>query len=67
MKNKIIMKISKKSILFILFCLTALTSINFTFALNFDELFETWKPREKYELINTNEYKGRLLNHKIIY
>jgi len=33
----------------------------------FDELFETWKPREKYELINTNEYKGRLLNHKIIY
>ena len=33
----------------------------------FDELFETWKPREKYEIINTNEYKGRLLNHKIIY
>ena len=32
-----------------------------------DELFDTWKPREKYELINTNEYKGKFLNHKIIY
>ena len=32
-----------------------------------DELFETWKPREKYELINANEYNGRFLNHKIIY
>jgi len=33
----------------------------------FDELFKTWKPREKYELINANEYKGRKINHKIIY
>tara|TARA_B100000767_G_scaffold222997_1_gene211785 strand:+ start:1018 stop:2457 length:1440 start_codon:yes stop_codon:yes gene_type:complete len=33
----------------------------------FNELFNTWKPREKYELINTNEYKGKFLNHKIIY
>jgi glycosyltransferase involved in cell wall biosynthesis len=33
----------------------------------FEELFATWKPREKYELINTNEYKGRFLNHKILY
>tara|TARA_R110001606_G_scaffold257914_1_gene405727 strand:+ start:146 stop:1585 length:1440 start_codon:yes stop_codon:yes gene_type:complete len=33
----------------------------------FDELFETWKPREKYEVINANEYKGKVLNHKIIY
>ena len=32
-----------------------------------NELFDTWSPREKYELINTNEYKGRLLNHKIDY
>ena len=30
-------------------------------------LFKTWKPREKYEIINTNEYKGKFLNHKIIY
>ena len=32
-----------------------------------DELFDTWEPREKYELINTNEYKGKFLNHKILY
>ena len=33
----------------------------------FDELFETWKPREKYELINANESKGNFLTHKIDY
>ena len=33
----------------------------------FDELFKVWKPREKYELVNANEYKGKFLNHKIIY
>lgn len=33
----------------------------------FDELFSTWKPREKYELINTNEIKDRVLNHNIKY
>jgi len=33
----------------------------------FDELFDTWKPREKYELIDTSEYHGRFLNHEIIY
>ena len=33
----------------------------------FDELFETWKPREKYELINANEHKGNFLTHKIDY
>ena len=33
----------------------------------FDELFDTWKPREKYELINANERKGNFLNHKITY
>ena len=32
-----------------------------------DTLFDTWKPREKYEIINTNNYKGKFLNHKIIY
>ncbi len=33
----------------------------------FEELFNTWKPREEYELVNTNEYKGKFLNHKILY
>ncbi len=33
----------------------------------FDELFDTWKPKEKYEIINATEYKGRLLNHELIY
>jgi glycosyltransferase involved in cell wall biosynthesis len=32
-----------------------------------DELFETWKPRKKYEIINATKYKGRFLNHKVIY
>ena len=34
---------------------------------NVNELFTTWTPRAKYEVINTNEYKGRFLNHKIDY
>jgi hypothetical protein len=33
----------------------------------FTELFDTWEPREKYEVVNSNEYKGKFLNHKIIY
>ena len=33
----------------------------------FNELFETWEPREKYELINANESKGNFLTHKIDY
>lgn len=33
----------------------------------FTELFETWKPREKYELINANKYKGKSLKHNLIY
>jgi glycosyltransferase involved in cell wall biosynthesis len=33
----------------------------------FTELFETWKPREKYEIVNATEYKGKFLKHKIIY
>jgi hypothetical protein len=33
----------------------------------FTELFNTWKPREKYEIVNATEYKGKFLNHKIVY
>jgi len=33
----------------------------------FTELFETWKPREKYEVVNATEYKGKFLKHKTIY
>jgi len=33
----------------------------------FTELFNTWKPREKYEIVNATEYKGKFLNHKIEY
>jgi hypothetical protein len=32
-----------------------------------DQLFNTWKPREKYELLNANEYSKPVLNHKLIY
>ena len=32
-----------------------------------NELFATWKPREKFEFINTNEVKKKTLNHKLIY
>ena len=30
-------------------------------------LFETWKPREKYELINANEVEDRVIKHKLLY
>ena len=33
----------------------------------FTTLFNTWKPREKYELINCNEVKSNVINHKILY
>tara|TARA_B100000927_G_scaffold151891_2_gene122437 strand:+ start:3022 stop:4467 length:1446 start_codon:yes stop_codon:yes gene_type:complete len=33
----------------------------------FTELFDKWEPREKIEIINTNDYKGHFLNHKLIY
>jgi len=33
----------------------------------FDTLFSTWKPREKFEIINATEFKGRVLNHSLIY
>jgi hypothetical protein len=32
-----------------------------------NELFSTWKPREKYEFINANEYKEKVANHKLLY
>ena len=32
-----------------------------------DQLFDTWKPRKKYELVNANEYSKPVLNHKLIY
>jgi hypothetical protein len=33
----------------------------------FDTLFSTWKPREKFELINVNEVKDRIVTHKLLY
>jgi glycosyltransferase involved in cell wall biosynthesis len=33
----------------------------------FTILFDTWKPREKYELINVNEYSDRTLKHNLLY
>jgi glycosyltransferase involved in cell wall biosynthesis len=33
----------------------------------FDELFDTWEPREKFELINVNEVEDRIINHKLLY
>ncbi len=33
----------------------------------FTELWDVWEPREQYEIINATEYKGKFLNHKIIY
>ena len=33
----------------------------------FDELFKTWKPRERYELINVNEVEDRIVNHHLQY
>jgi glycosyltransferase involved in cell wall biosynthesis len=33
----------------------------------FNTLFDTWKPREKFEIINATEHKGNFLKHKIIY
>jgi glycosyltransferase involved in cell wall biosynthesis len=33
----------------------------------FDELFSTWKPREKYDITNATEYKGKMLPHKLMY
>jgi len=32
-----------------------------------DKLFDTWTPREKYELINVTELKEDTINHELIY
>jgi hypothetical protein len=32
-----------------------------------DQLFSTWKPREKYEFINIDEVKEDELNHELFY
>ena len=32
-----------------------------------DKLFDTWTPREKYELINATEFKEDTINHKFLY
>ena len=34
---------------------------------NLDQLFNTWKPRTKFELINTKNVEKRVLNHKLLY
>ena len=33
----------------------------------FNELFSTWKPREKYEITNATKFTGRTLKHKLIF
>ena len=32
-----------------------------------DKLFDTWTPREKYELINVTELKEDTINHEFLY
>jgi glycosyltransferase involved in cell wall biosynthesis len=32
-----------------------------------DKLFKTWKPREKYELVNANESKPKTVPHELVY
>jgi len=32
-----------------------------------DQLFSTWTPREKYELVNATKFETPVLNHKLIY
>ena len=34
---------------------------------NLDKLFDTWQPREKYELILAGTRKKKVLNHNLIY
>ena len=33
----------------------------------FDALFKVWTPRENFEIVNATDYKGKFLNHKIVY
>jgi glycosyltransferase involved in cell wall biosynthesis len=32
-----------------------------------DKLFKTWKPREKYELVNTNQVEPKTVPHQLVY
>ena len=32
-----------------------------------DKLFKTWKPREKYELVNANKTQEKVVPHKLVY
>ena len=32
-----------------------------------EELFSTWKPREKYEFLKDTDYEKRILPHKLVY
>ncbi len=32
-----------------------------------DELFKTWKPREKFEFLKDTDYEKRSLKHKLVY
>ena len=32
-----------------------------------DELFATWKPREKFEFLADTDYEKRVLKHKLLY
>jgi glycosyltransferase involved in cell wall biosynthesis len=32
-----------------------------------DNLFDTWEPREKYELINANQVEKKVVPHKLVY
>ena len=32
-----------------------------------DKLFKTWKPRKKYEFINTNDIESKVVPHKLVY
>lgn len=34
---------------------------------NLDELFSTWSPREKFELLNSKDIQKKVLNHKLVY
>ena len=33
----------------------------------FNTLFETWKPRPKFEFINVNEIENKVIPHKLLY
>ncbi len=32
-----------------------------------DNLFKTWKPREKYELVNANQVEPKTVPHQLVY